>query len=116
MDLLYDVIVVLHLIGMAMIVGGWLMQIRSPAPKVAVGMLHGALLQVVTGLILTGMASADVVDTELNNTKIAVKLVTAMVVAGLAVVGNARPDAAKPALVHALGGLAVVNVVIAVLW
>ena len=54
MTFLYDLLVVLHLIGMAAIVGGWLTVLRSP--RIVVGMVHGALLQLVTGLLLVGLA------------------------------------------------------------
>ncbi|WP_018637305.1 hypothetical protein [Parafrankia elaeagni] len=116
MGVLYDLVVVLHLIGMAMIVGGWLAQIRVPHPVITPGILHGALAQIFTGMILVGLASSGAVDQDPNNTKVAVKLAVAAVVAGVAVVGNARGDEAPVALAHAAGGLAVGNVAIAVLW
>ena len=116
MDLVYDLVVVLHLLGMAMIVGGWLAQVRSQQPQVTPVILYGALAQVITGVVLVGMASADLIDRDPNNTKVAVKLVIAMVVAGLAVVGNVRRTEFKPALVHLLGLLAVANVFVAALW
>lgn len=116
MSLVYDLVVVLHLIGMAMIVGGWLAQIRSPRPVISPGILHGALVQILTGMILVGLASSDAVDRDVDNTKIAVKLVVAAAVAGLAVVGQARAKDAPPAFTHGAGGLAATNVMIAVLW
>lgn len=116
MGVFYNVVVVLHLIGMAMIVGGWLAQIREPHPVITTGILHGALVQIVTGMILVGLASSGAVDKDLDHAKVAVKLVIAAAVAGIAVVGNARGREAPAALAHAAGSLAVVNVAIAVLW
>lgn len=116
MDLVYDLLVILHLLGMAAVVGSWLGVLRSP--RVVPGMVHGALLQVVTGLALVGLREGGAVDDagELDHAKIGVKLVVALVVAALAWVNRKRADSVPPALVHAIGGLALVNVVIAVLW
>lgn len=53
MEIVQNILVLLHLIGMAMIVGGYLVTVK--APRVLPGMLHAAGLQVVTGLLLFGM-------------------------------------------------------------
>jgi|SRR3954451_9701584 hypothetical protein len=116
MSIVYGLLVVLHLIGMASIVGSYLMVVR--APRFVPGFLHGALLQLVTGLVMVGLRDAKVYDDpdgELNNTKIAVKLLLALVIAGLAWVNRKRDDTSA-GLVHAIGGLAVVEVLVAVLW
>ncbi len=112
MDLVYDLLVVLHLLGMAAVVGGWLTVVRSP--RLVTGMVHGALLQVVTGVLLVGLAQG-VLDRELDNGKITVKLVVALAVAVLAFV-NRKKRNADPGVVHAVGGLALLNVLVAVLW
>lgn len=116
MSLVYDLLVVLHLLGMAAIVGTYLVALRTP--RVLPGMLHGALTALVTGVILVGLREADVVDGhgEVDQTKIAVKLLVALVVAALAWVYRKRQDAAPAGVVHAIGGLAVLNVLVAVLW
>jgi len=54
-------------------------------------------------------------DGPINNAKIGVKLVFALVVTVLAWVNRRRNDTSAT-VVHAIGGLALVNVVIAVLW
>lgn len=112
MELVYDLLVVLHLLGMAVIVGGWLAVVREP--RWLPGMWHGALTQLVTGIALVGLAESGVVDHDVDSTKIAVKLVVALVVAAVIVVGRNRGG--SRGLVHAAGGLAVLNVVVAVLW
>lgn len=115
MDLLYDVIVFVHLVGMAAVVGSWLSVLR--APRIVPGMVHGALTQVVTGLALVGLRESDVVDDEpLNHAKIGVKLSVALVVVVLAWINRRRTDAVPPALVHTIGGLALLNVAVAALW
>lgn len=112
MDLVYDLLVVLHLLGMAAVVGGWLTVLR--APRVVTGMVHGALLQVVTGVLLVGLGQG-VLDREVDNGKITVKLVVALVVAVLAFL-NRKKQGVQPGVVHAIGGLALLNVLVAVLW
>jgi hypothetical protein len=113
MGVLYEILVVLHLLGMAAIVGGYMVVARSP--RMVMGMVHGALLQVVTGVALVGLAESGAVDKTIDNTKIGVKLIIALVVAVLAFI-NRRKERVSPGAVHAVGGLAVVNTLIAVLW
>ncbi len=112
MELVYDLLVVLHLLGMAVIVGGWLAVVREP--RWLPGMWHGALTQLVTGIALVGLAESGAVDHDVDRTKIAVKLVVALVVAGVVAVGRNRGGPVR--LVHVAGGLAVLNVLVAVLW
>ncbi|NGP06935.1 hypothetical protein G6038_15895 [Rhodococcus sp. 14C212] len=115
MTLAIDIFLILHFIGLAGIIGSWLAVIREP--RVVAGMLHGAILQVVTGLALVGLNEADGAD--LNHMKIGIKLVVAVVILVLAILGMKR-ERQKPgstaALAHAAGALGVLNVVIAVLW
>src|SRR5690606_4829527 len=83
METLYDLIVVTHLLGMAALVGGYLVAAtRGGAAVVPNGvMLWGARLQVVTGLVLAGLV--EQVRDEPNYTKIGIKLVVALVVVAL---------------------------------
>lgn len=115
MDVLYNVLVALHLVGMAGIVGGWLFQLRSAEPRIAALMSHGAILQVITGLALVGIASAGLAADKPNNAKVAVKLVIALVVMVVALL-NFRKQKASKAVFHTVGGLAVLNVLVATLW
>jgi hypothetical protein len=112
-DILYKALVVLHLVGMAILVGGWLATARTP--KVLPAMWHGALTQLVTGVALVGLASGGAVDREVDNAKVAVKLVVALVVAALVMV-HRRKQGVSPGTVHAIGGLALLNVLVAVFW
>lgn len=116
MDLVRDLLVVLHLLGMAAIVGGWLAVLK--APRVLATVVNGARVQVVTGVILLGLLESGVLDDdgEPNRAKFGVKLLVGIVVAGLAEANAKRGERVRPGLVHAIGGLAVLNVLIAVLW
>lgn len=115
MSFVFELIVVIHLIGMACIVGSYLTVVRRP--RMVPLMLHGAATQVITGLIMVGMLEAKVVeeDEEINHAKIGAKLLVALFVLALAWVNRKRDDEPNPA-VHAIGGLAILNVMVAALW
>ena len=83
MDIAHTLLVALHLLGMAAILGGWFATRTSP--RVHPAMLWGARAQIVTGLVLVGLAEAGIgTDGELvNHPKIGVKLVVALAVAHL---------------------------------
>ena len=117
MDLVYNLLVVLHLLGMAAVVGGWI-AVRS-GRTVTAPVVWGARAQIVTGVLLVGIASAIKDDEhEVNNAKVAVKLVVALVVVAAAEIGNARSKRGQDAgtLLDVAGGAAVVNVGVAALW
>jgi hypothetical protein len=116
MSFVYHLLVVAHLLGMAAIVGAFLVVLR--APRFVPAFLWGAITQLVTGLALVGIREADVLDDEepLNHAKIGVKLVIALVVAVLAWTQRGKREQAATGMIHAIGGLAIVNVLIAVLW
>lgn len=122
MDAVYTALVVLHVLGMAALVGGWFAvevgtrsaSALSPGPV----MLWGARLQLLTGLALVGLGEA-VLDKDYDSTKIAVKLVVALAVAALVEIASGRARrrrAVAPTMVHVAGSLGVLNVLVAVLW
>ncbi len=89
MEILREILLSLHLIGMAIIVGGYFTVIRSP--RVLPGMLHASYLQLVTGLLL--VAVAEMGDDEVNHVKIGIKLVVAILVTVFAFIGNRKQKA-----------------------
>jgi hypothetical protein len=119
MEFVYDVVVVLHFVGLAILLGAVLLQLTSPEKTVTRWMFDGALTQLVTGLIMVGMLSGGLLGDEakeyVDNTKIAVKLVIVLVIAVLAFVGKKRP-APQTGLWATIGVLTLANVVIAVFW
>ena len=115
MEFVYNLIVILHFIGLASLVGGFIVQISNSEKGVNAAMFHGALTQLVTGLILVGMVQGGAVDDELNMTKISVKLVIVLVVTVLAVTGRKKAPP-QTALWGAIGALSIANIFIAVLW
>jgi hypothetical protein len=105
-----------HILGLAAIVGAFFVQMRANDGFATGVVLAGAITQVVTGLALVGVRQAG--DLGVDNVKVAVKLVIAVVVLIAAIVAHVqrrRGGTVKPAF-HAAGGLAIVNVLVAVLW
>ncbi|WP_047867595.1 hypothetical protein [Nocardiopsis sp. RV163] len=112
MDILYSALVFLHMLGLAGIIAGFLMQVITDNPKSTKVLLHSSLLQFVTGLLLVGVAEmADL--GELNHVKIAVKLLVALAVVVVGVI-NLRKPAKNLAIIA--GVLAIVNIGVAVFW
>lgn len=110
------VLLAAHILGLAAVVGAFFVQMRANDGFATGVVLAGAITAVVTGLALVGVREAA--DLGVDNVKIAVKLGVAVVVLAAAIVAHAqrrRGGKVKPAF-HAAGGLAVVNVLVAVLW
>ena len=114
MELVIHIFVVLQLLGMATILGGWIAQ-RTGGRGMPY-LVWGARAQLVTGLLLVGLNEMN--DESLNHVKIGVKLIVAIAVAACAEIANARAKKGSPAptLVDAAAGLTVVNVLVAALW
>jgi hypothetical protein len=117
MEFLFNLIVVLHFVGLALLLGAFLVQVKDPQKTVTRWMWDGALTQLVTGLAMVGMISGgllgDEEKEELDNTKIGIKLAIVLVIAVLAFIGKRRP-APQVGLWAAIGLLTLANVVIAV--
>jgi hypothetical protein len=116
MEILRNILLFLHVLGAAAIVGIWFATFRKPT--VLPGQFHAALLQLVTGLALVGIIEAgDLAN--VNNVKIAVKLLIAIAVAVAAFIGyrkHKRGQTVSTGLAHAVGGLALINIAVATLW
>ncbi|MFJ3381784.1 hypothetical protein ACIPJ2_15375 [Curtobacterium sp. NPDC090217] len=124
MSVLFNVLLVLHFIGLAAVIGAFLVQMRRKGGFQTFWVITGLVTQLVTGLGMMGVIDATS-DGGANHAKLGVKLVIAAVALVLAFVARARQkraDAgtakAKAALpfFHSAGALAIVNVLIAVLW
>ncbi|MGP3981971.1 hypothetical protein [Streptomyces sp. KR80] len=116
MDLLINVFVALHIIGIASLLGGFLTQMKAMGAGTArftPAMLHGALTMLVTGLALVGLNQAD--GEAVNNLKIGVKLAVLVAILALVYVKRDEERADKAAF-GTVGLMTVANIFIAVLW
>jgi hypothetical protein len=112
MDIIYSALVFLHMLGLAGIIAGFLMQVMTSHMKSPKVLLHSSLLQLVTGLALVGVAEMSGVA-EIDNMKVGVKLLLALAVVVVAVL-NLRKPANRLAVIA--GVLAIVNIGVAVFW
>lgn len=113
METLLHVVLVLHLLGWAVVLGGAVVSLREP--RVPAGAVHGILTALVTGILLVLIAAVGL-DRDLDHAKIGVKLVVALVVTSLVLLGSRRPERATRGLLGAIIGLTALNVSLAVLW
>ncbi|MFC3998783.1 hypothetical protein ACFOVU_22850 [Nocardiopsis sediminis] len=111
MEILNSALVFLHFLGMAGILSGFLMQVMTGNAKAPKVLLHSSLLQLVTGLLLVGVAEMG--DGDVDHVKIGVKLVVALAVTVLAFL-NLRKPATRLAV--AAGVLTIINIAVAVFW
>lgn len=126
MELARDITLIIHFLGLAMIIGPFLIQMRARTGYAFPWVFAGAITQLVTGIALTGLAEmrlADNPDLSLDHTKIAVKLILSLVIFGVALVAlraqKKRVGESQRALLpflHTAGALAIASVVVAVIW
>lgn len=112
MSFVHDLLLFVHFLGLASLLGGFLVQLSSRPRRIVAAMVHGALTQLVTGLGLVGVAEA--LDEPVDNAKIGVKLLV-VVVTALVWVNRRRPQV-PDGVFWAVGGLSVLNVAVAVFW
>ncbi len=113
MEILRDVLVFLHFIGLAALFGGLFVQLKSDPRVVNNAVIHGALTQLVTGLLLVGVLEG--MDAEVDNAKIGVKLLVVLVITVLAF-ANRKKTSIPNGLFFGLMGLTVLNIAVAVFW
>lgn len=115
MEFVRLLLVFFHLLGMAILVGTFLVARRAPADApLNQGWLHGAGLQLVTGLALQLLA--PVTDADYNHVKLGIKLLVLVAIGGLALAFILRRVAAPRWINPTLAGLVVLNVGLAVFW
>lgn len=113
MTALRVIVLALHFIGLAAILGPWLDRLKSKAKEITTAMVWGARAQVVTGVILVGLMYAR--DIEPDNGKITIKLLVALAIAALAEMGSRRANVAAR-FYWLIGALTIVNVLVAIAW
>lgn len=114
-------LVVLHLVGMAALLGGFLVQIKALRAKTAEilpAMVHGAWTSLLTGILLVSVHYWELnlgSTEELDNSKIAIKSVVVAVIVTLAMIHRKKKPVSGNVL-GTIGALTFLNVVLAVFW
>ena len=121
MDFFFSILVFLHFIGWAIVLGGYFVSLRTPG--LYRGVFHGAATAAVAGLVMLGLVESGARDFDGDFNKLRTKLVIAVVIAVLAFFarrqgakGDNGTGAVAPVLKHSIGVLTVINVIIAVFW
>jgi len=116
MTIAQNVLLILHFVGLASLLGGFLVQLRTTPRVINNAMFHGALLQLITGILLVGVismqkneAGAEVI----NNSIVGIKLVVLLIITALIVI-NRKKEQISDAIWLAIGLLTLLNIVIAV--
>ncbi|MBT2521689.1 hypothetical protein [Arthrobacter sp. ISL-28] len=115
MNIVYNIMVFLHVVGAAMIVGIWIGNMKKPT--VHPRQFDGAALQLITGIVMMGLIPA--LDMDANYAKLGIKFAIGLAVGVLAFIGSRKYKKNEPistGLAHSVGGLALLNVAIATLW
>ncbi|UUO01335.1 Fe-S protein [Mycolicibacterium novocastrense] len=117
MELLRNVVVLLHIVGFAITFGGWAAEALARRFRTTRAMDYGLLLSLLTGLALAAPWPAGI---ELNYPKIGIKLVILVILGGFLGMGSARQKRTgnpipRP-MFWAVGVLSFAAAAIAVLW
>ncbi|GAB3820056.1 hypothetical protein GCM10028820_25060 [Tessaracoccus terricola] len=113
MEIVSNLFLFLHLVGFAALFGGAFVQLKGPDRKINAAMFHGALTQLVTGLVLVGLAEMG--DGEPNHMKIGIKSLVLVVILVLVLV-NKKKDKLADGTYWGIFALTLLNAGIAVFW
>lgn len=113
METLRLVLLFAHILGFSALIGGLLVQARTPEKTVNAAMRDGIGSAFVFGLLLVGVLEAG--DDPVNHTKIAVKFAIGLVILVL-VMMNMRKERIPQGLWAGILLLAIANVGVAVFW
>jgi hypothetical protein len=116
MDVVRLILLIAHFVGLAAIVGGYIIQLPHKGPINFASMLTGSIVQIVSGVGLIAarkLEGLDVIDV-----KMAVKLGIALLVLVAVLVGRrvSSTGAKQRPWFHIAGVLAIANIAVAVLW
>lgn len=116
LEILRNVVILVHLVGFAVIFGSWVVELTSRRLQSTPLMDGGLGIALIAGLILAAPWPAGV---ELNYIKLGVKLVVLLVIGGLIGAGRARQrtgGTTPRAAFWLIGILTLTNAGIALIW
>ena len=113
METLRLVLLLIHVLGFAALLGGLLVQLGAGEKSVNNAMRDGSGTAFLAGLLLVGVLEAG--DTAVDHGKIAVKFAIGLVVLVL-VMANLRKPRIPNGLFYGLVALTVANVAVALFW
>lgn len=114
-------LIVLHFVGLASLLGGFLTQMKAMAAgtaRIIPAMIHGAWTALATGVLLVGVAQYRIAmgaEVELDNLKIGVKSIVITIILIL-VMTYRKKDSVTAPLFGTIGALTLTNVILAVFW
>lgn len=117
------IVLFFHFMGLAAVVGPFILQVRGRGALDLRTMLIGSIAQIATGILLVALRPLEGLETDPS--KIAVKLgVAVLVLAAMigatvterGVTSRVRTSSATVGLFRVAGGLAIVDIAVAVLW
>ena len=116
MELVRNILLLLHLAGMA----GILVSLLRSRTKIATGLVHSALTALVAGIALVGIRyplhDSDPMKWPLpDNAKISIKLLFVLIILALAF-ANRKKETISSTVWSFIGALTVGNIIIAVVW
>jgi hypothetical protein len=120
-DFARNSLIVLHFIGLAALLGGFMTQMKAMGQslaKIVPAMVHGAWTAFITGLLLVGLAEWRIAmgaNFEIDHMKIGVKSLIALVILILVMLNRKKPSVSAP-IFGIIGALTLTNVVLAVFW
>lgn len=113
METLRLILLFLHILGFAALIGGLLVQAGEAEKKVLPAMRDGVGTAFLAGLLLIGVLEAD--DADVDNAKIGVKFLIGLVLLVLVMINTRKPKIPN-GLYWALLALSIGNVAVAVFW
>ncbi|MFB2597430.1 hypothetical protein ACEXQE_06535 [Herbiconiux sp. P17] len=116
MEIIKNIVLALHIIGVASLLGGILVQIpaiKLGKARIIPAILHGAWVMLATGIVLVGLQYP--LGHEVDNAKITVKLAILIAILIIALISRKR-EAVAGWVIPTLGALTVANIVIATVW
>jgi hypothetical protein len=112
MEIIEYIALFLHLVGFAVLFGFTIGQLRADAYVVKSGMLHGALLQLLSGLVLVGIKG-----THINHIAAGVKLFILIAILGTLFFYERKEGKILPkGQFFAVLSLTLLEVLVAILW